>query len=151
MVVAANNSLNKGGADFVVADDATNAQDIINDAIDAIPLSAEVSGSVSSVILCDQVPIMTSNTTPSGSASASSVNSFTGTSNIIPTMTSNTTPSGVASASTVYSSYAAWQAMDKNASTYWKLMVYHTAGCNTNLLLLCCNKIYNNSKLYNSS
>lgn len=39
----------------------------------------------------------------------------------IPTMTSNTSPSGVASASNVYSAtFAAWKALDKNSSTtYW--------------------------------
>ena len=39
-----------------------------------------------------------------------------------PTMTSNTTPSGVASASSVYNnntSYYAWKAFDNNASTIW--------------------------------
>lgn len=120
LVVAANNSLNKAGADFTVADDATNAQDTINDAIDEIPLSTEVSGSAASVVLNNQVPTMTSNTTPSGTASASSVNVYTGTSDIIPTMTSNTTPSGTASASSDNGSgYAAWKTMDNDNATYW--------------------------------
>ena len=119
-VVAANNSLNKGGADFVVPDDATNAQDTINDAIEAMPLSAEVSCSVASVILYNQVPTMTSNTAPSGTASVSSVNTYIGTSDIIPTMTSNTTPSGVVSASSEFdNARKAWNAMDKTNATYW--------------------------------
>jgi len=119
-VVAANNSLNKGGADFVVPDDATNAQDTINDAIDAMPLSTEVSGSAVSVILNNQVPTMTSNTAPSGTASVSSVNTYIGTSDIIPTMTSNTTPSGVVSASSEFdNARKAWNAMDKTNATYW--------------------------------
>jgi hypothetical protein len=38
----------------------------------------------------------------------------------VPTMTSNTTPEGVASASSIYgSSYDAFKALDKNTSTYW--------------------------------
>ncbi len=38
----------------------------------------------------------------------------------VPTMTSNTTPEGVASASSIYSSsYDAFRAFDKDASTYW--------------------------------
>ena len=38
----------------------------------------------------------------------------------VPTMTSNTTPEGVASASSIYnSSYDAFKAFDKNTSTYW--------------------------------
>ena len=40
--------------------------------------------------------------------------------NQIPTMTSNTAPSGVASASTEDSAgFAAWKAMDKNTETFW--------------------------------
>jgi hypothetical protein len=38
----------------------------------------------------------------------------------VPTMTSNTTPEGVASASSIYSSYYdAFKAFDKNTNTYW--------------------------------
>jgi hypothetical protein len=39
----------------------------------------------------------------------------------VPTMTSNTTPEGVASASSIYSSsYGAFKAFDKNTGTYWQ-------------------------------
>lgn len=38
----------------------------------------------------------------------------------VPTMTSDTTPSGIASASTIYSnSYRAWRAFDGNTAQYW--------------------------------
>jgi hypothetical protein len=47
---------------------------------------------------------------------------YTGyTDDLIPTMTSNTAPSGTASASTADSTtYAAWKAMDKGNTTYWR-------------------------------
>lgn len=40
-------------------------------------------------------------------------------SNIIPTMTSNTTPSGIASATSSFDIHLPWRAFDKNGGTYW--------------------------------
>jgi len=111
-VVAANDSINKIGADYIVPDAAINAQDYINEAINSIPLKSIESGSVAGLSLTDLCAAMTSNTTPSGIVTASSVNA-TYSADLVPTMTSNTAPSGVASASSVYSaSFAAWNAFD---------------------------------------
>jgi len=121
-VIAANNTADKRGADKTVSDDSTSAQNVINEAISEIPLSSIEAGSASSIsAITSTVPVMTSNTTPSGTASASSVNTYTGTTNLIPTMTSNTTPSGTASANSEYTSpsRAAWMAMDSNSDTFW--------------------------------
>jgi hypothetical protein len=48
----------------------------------------------------------------------------------IPTMTSNTLPSGVASASNVYqesNTYQAFRAFDKNTGTYWSSKIWNTS------------------------
>ena len=43
----------------------------------------------------------------------------------IPTMTSNTAPSGTASASSIQSNdYPAWKAFDKNENTFWASLLY---------------------------
>lgn len=46
--------------------------------------------------------------------------------NLIPKMTSNTTPSGVASATT-YEANPAWKAFDQDDSTYWQSGYYGQA------------------------
>ena len=52
---------------------------------------------------------------------------YTGVPVSIPTMTSNTTPSGTASCSSIYqnsSDHDAWKAFDKNSSTTWQGKIY---------------------------
>jgi hypothetical protein len=50
---------------------------------------------------------------------------------LVPTMTSNTAPSGVASAQNIYnndSTYAAWKAFDNDVNTYWNNLAQGDGG-----------------------
>jgi parallel beta-helix repeat protein len=118
-VVAASDSKNKQGADFIVPDGSTSAQDTINQAINSIPLKGIESGSVAGIGFSDVIPTMTSNTAPSGVVSASSV--VTGyTADLVPTMTDYTVPSGTVSASSYYNAtFLPWKAFDDNNTTAW--------------------------------